>query len=50
MAMHKRNLGLALGPGGLDLTQAFFMSIMNSVASSPAVELNKHMHWTLHNK
>jgi len=35
MAMHKSSSGSALGPGGLDLTQAFFKSIMNAEPSSP---------------
>ncbi|KAH1223468.1 L-lactate dehydrogenase A [Glycine max] len=41
MAMHKRSSGSALGPGGLDLTQALFKSIMNAAPSSPTKDHNK---------
>ncbi|KAH1157327.1 hypothetical protein GYH30_029886 [Glycine max] len=39
--MHKRSSGSALGPGGLDLTQALFKSIMNAAPSSPTKDHNK---------
>ena len=39
--MHKSASGLALGPGGLDLTQAFFKSILNAAPPSPTKRHNK---------
>ncbi|KAL2348146.1 hypothetical protein Fmac_002146 [Flemingia macrophylla] len=39
--MHKSGSSSALGPDGLDLTQAFFKSIMNAAPSSPTKRHNK---------
>ncbi|XP_027362223.1 L-lactate dehydrogenase A-like [Abrus precatorius] len=39
--MHKSSSGSALGPGGLDLTQAFFRPIMNAAPPSPTKRHNK---------
>ncbi|KAK7307791.1 hypothetical protein VNO77_41165 [Canavalia gladiata] len=41
MAMHRSSSGSALGPGGLDLAQAFFRPIMNAAPPSPTKRHNK---------